>query len=76
MAEKTWPARRAASSLENGRSEVSTTGVIAIKIIASGIAHTTSFSHDLNISRETNARIMTIGSKKREKLYSGFVKYG
>lgn len=72
-AEKTPPARRAASSRENGRSEVSITGVVAIKIIASGIAHIANFNHDLNISREINARTIAIGKKYRAKKYNGYV---
>ena len=73
MAEKTPPARRAASDREKGRSEVSITGVLAIKMIASGIAHAASLSHDLNISRGTNARTITIGREKSEKKYNGYV---
>lgn len=65
---KTPPARRAASSRENGKREVSITGVLAIKIIARGIAHIANFNHDLNISRDTNVRTTAIGKKKRAKL--------
>jgi len=65
------PARRAASDRENGRSEVSITGVIAIKIIAKGIAHEVNLSHELNIFFGTNARIMAIGKKYRTKKYNG-----
>jgi len=69
------PTRRAASSRENGRSEVSITGVIAIKIIASGIAHAENLSHELNMLRGTKARIIVIGRINKEKLYNGYVKY-
>ncbi len=62
-AEKIPPARRAASSRENGRSDVSHTGVAQIYRIEIGIAHTANFSHDLKISRGTNERIITIGRK-------------
>ena len=72
--EKTSPARRAASSRLVERKEL-TTGCVATSISKSGSAHAANFSHDLNISRGTNARMMAIGRKKREKLYSGYVKY-
>jgi len=65
-AEKTSPARRAASSLLVERKEL-TTGCVVTSMSKSGSAHTASFSHELNMCRETNARMMEIGRKNREK---------
>lgn len=73
MMENRIPASRAASSRENGRSEVSITGVVAIKITASGIAHTANLSHDLNISRGMKIRNKVITRTYRAKLSRGFV---
>lgn len=66
MAAKTWPARRAASSRLVERKEL-TTGCVATRMSRSGSAHAANLSHDLNISRGTNARIMAIGRMKSEK---------
>ena len=63
MMAKRPPARRAASDRENGRSELSTAGLSVMKIIARGMVHMASLSHELNMLRGTNARIMAIGMK-------------
>ena len=66
MAEKKPPARRAASSRLVDRKEL-TTGCVATSMSESGSAHAANFSHDLNVSRGTKARIMAIGKRKSEK---------
>jgi len=66
MAEKSTPARRAASfrSVEN---MLLTTGCVAIKINRIGNAHAANLSHDLNTFCGTNTRMMAIGREKMAK---------
>ena len=70
MAENAMPRYQEISSLlmkNSGIQELLVTGVMKMTMSESGTNHAASRSHELNIVRGTNARIIAIGKKDSEK---------
>ncbi|MEK7515355.1 MAG: hypothetical protein AAB555_00265 [Patescibacteria group bacterium] len=78
-AENAMPRYKEISSLLTkniGIQELLVTGVMKMIISESGTNHAASRSHELNIVRGTNARMIATNKKAELKRYSGVIIYG